>query len=150
MPWSTPGAWTITTVDGSVTTGYLPAWAEDDPSEVGVLPAMLPVCLAGIGHRTFFDGQMMNIVARDSMGGEAEEEAVFAGSIDCVPYAVDTEARLPVVNIEICPGYWILGLDPAAVARIAAQLRAQADLLTGQVRPALTAARDDWSLHHPS
>jgi hypothetical protein len=28
VPFSTPGAWTITTDDGATVTGYLPAWAD--------------------------------------------------------------------------------------------------------------------------
>jgi hypothetical protein len=132
-----------------VTSGYLPAWAEDDPSEVGVPLEILPLRLSDIGHRTFFEGQLMNLVS-PRRKGEAEEEAVFEGSIDCTPYAEDDSVRVPVVNIQVSPEYWILGLDPDGVARIAAQLRAQADLLHNQVRPALTAARKDWPLHPPA
>jgi hypothetical protein len=144
-PWSTPGRWTITTVDGTVTSGYLPAWAEDDPSEAGVPVELLPERLARIGHRSFFEGRMMDL-ATPGTRGRPEEEAVFEGSIDCVPYAVNAEARVPVVNIQVCPGHWLLGLDPDGVAQVAAQLRAQADLLADEVRPALAAAREDWAV----
>jgi hypothetical protein len=144
-PWSTPGRWTITTVDGTVTSGYLPAWAEDDPSEAGVPVELLPERLARIGHRSLFEGRMMAL-ATPGTRGRPEDEAVFEGSIDCVPYAVHADARAPVVNIQVCPGHWLLGLDPDAVAQVAAQLRAQADLLADEVRPALAAAREDWAV----
>jgi hypothetical protein len=148
-PWSTPGMWTIATDSGSATSGYLPAWAEDDPSEVDVPLHLLLVRLADISHRNFFEGQMMPVVAPDAHG-VAEEEAVFEGSIDCNPYAPDPRERVPVVNIQVCLDYWILGLDPEGLAGIAAKLRDQAELLETRIRPALIAAREDWSAHHPS
>ena len=48
-PWSTPGRWTITTESGSTMSGYLPAWAEDDPSEVALTPAGPVVGALAIG-----------------------------------------------------------------------------------------------------
>ena len=110
-PFSTPGRWTIRTVDGSETTGYLPDWAEDDPSEVHVPLDLLPLRLAQVEHRTFFDGQVVDL-AMPSPGSIAEEEVVFGGSIDCTPYAADPQLRLPVVNIQVGPQCWITGLDP--------------------------------------
>ena len=146
-PWSTPGKWTITTEGGPVISGYLPAWAEDDPSEVDVPPALLPARLADLNHRTFFEGAMMPLTTDPR--GEAEEDAVFEGSIDCNPYDPHTRLRVPVVNIQVCRGHWILGLDPQALADIAAKLRAQADRLHNEVLPALIAAREDWAEHQP-
>jgi hypothetical protein len=146
-PFSTPGSWTITTVNGVQTSGYLPAWAEDDPSEASVPLEMLSIRLADVSHRSFFEGQMMMVVAPDA-NGVADEEAVFEGSIDCNPYAEDPEARVPVVNIQVYLEHWILGLDPSGVTEVAAKLRAQADRLDHEVRPALIAARADWAAHH--
>jgi hypothetical protein len=143
-----PGTWTITTEAGSVSSGYLPAWAEDDPTEVRVPLHLLPLRLADISHRNFFEGQMMPVVAPDAQG-EAEEDAVFEGSIDCNPYDADPLLRVPVVNIQVCLDHWILGLDPDGLTEIAAKLRAQADLLDREVRPSLVAAREDWAAHHP-
>jgi hypothetical protein len=37
VPFSTPGRWTISTLNGLEVSGYLPDWAEDDPSEAHVL-----------------------------------------------------------------------------------------------------------------
>lgn len=146
-PFSTPGRWTIRTVDGSETTGHLPDWAEDDPSEVHVPLDLLPLRLAQVEHRTFFDGQVVDL-AMPSPGSIAEEEVVFGGSIDCTPYAADPQLRLPVVNIQVGPQCWITGLDPDGIADIAAKLRAQAEHLVDAVRPALIAAREDWDARH--
>ncbi|MYS19885.1 methyltransferase, FxLD system [Streptomyces sp. SID4948] len=108
---------------------------------------MLGVRLADVSHRSFFEGQVLNVVAPDARG-EAEEEVVFEGSIDCNPYAADAGLRVPVVNISAYPEHWVLGLDPGGVAEVAAKLRAQADRLDHEIRPALIAARADWAAHH--
>ncbi|MFF7156960.1 DUF6907 domain-containing protein [Streptomyces sp. NPDC008139] len=147
-PWSTPGAWTITTVNGFTTSGYLPAWAEDDPSEIDVPMDALALRLTEIGHRALYEGQIVGMATWPSTS-QVEEEAVFEAAIDCNPYDPDPAQREPVVNIHIVPGRWIPGLDPDGVADVATKLRAQADLLTDVVRPALIAAREDWSAHHP-
>jgi anti-sigma regulatory factor (Ser/Thr protein kinase) len=148
-PWSTPGKWTIASDSGAVTSGYLPAWAEDDPTEADVPLGQLPERLAGINHRNFFEGPMLPLTAPDVWEG-VEEDAVFEGSIDCNPYDPDPGLRVPVVNLQVCVGRWILGLDPHGLAEVAAKLRAHADFLDAKVRPALTAAREDWATHHPS
>ncbi|MBM9435023.1 ATP-binding protein [Actinacidiphila bryophytorum] len=145
-PWSTPGKWTITTDSGSATSGYLPAWAEDDPTEAHVPLDQLPERLAGINHRNFFEGPMLPLTAPDVWEG-VEEDAVFEGSIDCNPYDPDPGLRVPVVNLQVCVGRWILGLDPQRVAEVAAKLRTHADFLDEKVRPALIAAREDWAAH---
>ncbi|CAG6392299.1 hypothetical protein SCOCK_160081 [Actinacidiphila cocklensis] len=67
-PWSTPGTWAITTSDGAVTSGYLPAWAEDDPTEIGVPEEELPQRLAQVNHRAFFEGPMPPLTAPDLWG----------------------------------------------------------------------------------
>ncbi len=146
-PWSTPGTWAITTTDGAVTFGYLPAWAEDDPTEIGVPTEELPQRLAQVDHRAFFEGPMVPVTAPDLWDG-VEEDTVFEGSIDCNPYAPDPRLRIPVVNLQVSIGRYILGLDPDGLTAIAAKLRAHADLLDHKVRPALTAARQDWAAHH--
>jgi hypothetical protein len=80
--------------------------------------------------------------------GPGEQEEVFCGTIDCHPYTNDPAPRVPVANIRIVDDYWITNLDPAELADIAAKLRAQADWLDNEVRPALAATRDDWTAHH--
>ena len=105
---------------------------------------MLPLRLSGMNHRNFFEGAMMPLTTTDSRD-KAEEDAVFEGSIDCYPYDTDPRLRVPVVNIQVCLGRHILGLDPRELAEIALQLRAQADRLHDEVLPALIAARQDWA-----
>jgi hypothetical protein len=65
-PFSTPGLWTITAVDGTTAFGFLPSWAEDDPSETGVPLELFPVHLAHITHRTFHDGLMLHMLTPNS------------------------------------------------------------------------------------
>lgn len=91
---------------------------------------------------------MMPLTTTDSRD-DAEEDAVFEGSIDCNPYDADARLRVPVVNIQVSPGCWILGLDPQELIDIAAKLRARPDRLHDEVLPALVAARQDWATRHP-
>jgi hypothetical protein len=72
---------------------------------------LLPVRLGGINHRSFFEGPMVPLTATNSRD-DAEEDAVFAGSIDCNPYDTEMHLRVPVVNIQVSLGHWILGLGP--------------------------------------
>lgn len=144
-PWSTPGAWTITATDGTAASGYLPEWAEDDPTETGVPPEELDRRLVLVNHRTFFEGPLASVTAPDLWDG-AEDEPLFEGSIDCNPHDPDARLRIPVVNLRVAEGRWILGLTPEGLGDIAGKLRAQADLLEGKVRAALVAARDDWAV----
>ncbi|MEC3995883.1 hypothetical protein VSR01_21115 [Actinacidiphila sp. DG2A-62] len=73
---------------------------------------------------------------------------ILCGSIDCAPYSEDPASRQPVVNLQLIDDYWFLNLDPEQLATLATQLRAQADHLDHTVRPALTAARQDWTNRH--
>jgi hypothetical protein len=134
--------------NGSTTSGYLPAWAEDDPTEAGVSADELHSRLAQINHRSFFEGPTMPVVAPDLWDG-VEEDAVLEGSIDCNPYDEDPRLRVPVVNLQISPGRWIPALAPQDLAEVASKLRSHADLLDQKVRPALIAAREDWAARHP-
>lgn len=76
---------------------------------------------------------------------DAEDDAVFEGSIDCDPYDPDHRLRVPVANIQVTPGHRILALDPQELTDVAAKLRAQADRLHNDVLPQLIAAREDWA-----
>ncbi|WP_051951122.1 ATP-binding protein [Actinacidiphila yeochonensis] len=146
-PWSTPGTWTITTTDHTISEGYLPDWAEDDPTEVNVPLAELPQRLALVNHRTFFEGPTMPVTAPDLWDGP-KDEPVFEGSIDCNPHDPDPRKRDPLVNLQLAEGRWVLGLDPQQLAEVAIKLREHADLLDKKIRPALVAARDDWAARH--
>lgn len=145
-PWSTPGQWTITAETGLTVSGYLPEWAEDDPSENGVPLSLLPARLAGVSHRSLFEGQMVPLVTPD-LNAAAEDDAILEGAIDCNPYDPNPDLRRPHVTLQVCVGYWIRGLDPDDLTRVITQLRAQADLLERHIHPALITARDDWATH---
>ncbi|MFJ1585507.1 DUF6907 domain-containing protein [Streptomyces sp. NPDC088197] len=141
-----PGrTWEIASTDNYTATGYLPTWAEDDPSTSGVSLARLFVLLGDMCHQAHFDGQRMRVAHAREPG---EESAVFSGTIDCTPYAEDTAGRLPVANVWIVDDYWVNGLDPTGLATFAAQLRAQADYLDREVYPLLVAARAEWTARH--
>ncbi|MFJ5607974.1 DUF6907 domain-containing protein [Streptomyces sp. NPDC093221] len=133
--------WTITTTCGCTVSGYLPAWAEADPSETGVLLDELTTLIADMNHWTGFSGQRMAVAQH---GVETEDSEVFRTSIDATPYVGGPLPRLPVANIRIVGDYWLHGLTPTALAEVAAQLRAQATLLDDEIRPQLVAAREDW------
>ncbi|WP_333768670.1 DUF6907 domain-containing protein [Streptomyces sp. IBSBF 2435] len=137
--------WTITTTNGYTTVGYLPAWADDDPSTTNVPPQHLGTELADMNHHQPFPGQRMTIALTDTPGIGT---VILSGSIDCAPYSEDPTARLPVVNLQLVDDYWLHNLDPDQLGVIASQLRAQADHLDHEVRPALISAREDWTTHH--
>lgn len=152
QPQQTGSTWTIGTSVGHTVSGYLPAWADDDPTATGVRLEVLHARLADVSHTASFDGQSVPVHSPES-GHEpshAEEVYIFRGHIACRPYAEDPEPCLPVVNIEIVGDLWINGLDPAGLGELASTLRAQAARLDGEVRPALAAAREDWAARHPA
>ncbi|BBA99487.1 hypothetical protein RVR_6129 [Actinacidiphila reveromycinica] len=144
-------AWKITTTNGISTSGYLPDWAEEDPSATGLDPRELHVTLADIGHRSPFHGVALNAFTRDGGTEQAHEIDAFQGEIVCHPFPdadVPDGALLPTVNVQLTPDCWLIGLGPQQLGALAAKLRAHADLLDGDVRPRLVAAREDWSVHH--
>ncbi len=147
-----PNCWAITTTSGYPASGYLPTWAQDDPSQDGVPLERLPIALADIRHQATFEGQTMQIwnPATDRDETQTEETAVLWGTIDCRPYAGEPQARMPVVNVAVVNDCWITDLDPDGVTDLAALLRAQADRLDHDIRPRLLAARTDWAEHQPS
>jgi hypothetical protein len=55
--------WAITTTIDGRTTGYLPPWATENPSEPDVPPEELAARLAGIRHVAEFPGQGLRAVA---------------------------------------------------------------------------------------
>ncbi|MBD0738187.1 DUF6907 domain-containing protein [Streptomyces sp. CBMA29] len=128
-------------------TGHLPAWAEDDPS--GSVPlSRLSVVLADISHRVPFDGQRMRVGFAN--GSDAAEQWVLSGFMRCTPYAEAPAPCVPVVDLLIVDDWWVNDLDPAGLSEVIALLRAQADRLDREVRPALVAARDAWASDPPA
>ncbi|WP_329370087.1 hypothetical protein OG896_29110 [Streptomyces sp. NBC_00669] len=141
------GRWRIAAAFGHAVSGYLPAWAENDPSEEGVPIEEFGVRLSDVSHCAEFEGQTVRVRTSDRRGEQPAEEQILYGSIDCHPYAEDPEPRVPVVNINITNGCWVNDLDPAGLAAFIAKLRAQVDRLEGEVLPALVAACADWEVN---
>jgi hypothetical protein len=138
--------WTLTTNGGHVTSGYLPGWAEEDPSAADVPLDHLALRLDDICHREPFDGKLLRL-ARGGYG-PGEVALVFAGHIECRPDPDEGRPALPVVNVHLLDDVWAPALDPAALADFAATLRSQADRLERDVLPRLIAYREDWTEHH--
>lgn len=139
--------WTVTTVNGQDVIGYLPPWAEDDPSRTGVPVERLGKVLADVCHSARFSGQTVRASRTET------DIVILGGSIDHHPYTDDPDlpvlsAGVPVAHLQIVDDHWVHDLDPWALGAIAAKLRAQADYLDHEVRPALTAARADWTAAH--
>jgi hypothetical protein len=140
------GEWRITTSDGDVAIReYLPGWAEEDPSRTGVAPQLLGKLLADVHHRRDFGGESAVVAFASDPPGPM---VVFGVTVGCRPFAEEGQPRVPVANVQIVDDFWFKDLDPEGVSAVAALLRAQADRLEQQVRPALVAARDDWQRNH--
>ncbi|SDO51832.1 DUF6907 domain-containing protein [Actinacidiphila guanduensis] len=138
--------WTITTDTGFSISGHLPDWAEEDPSAQGVPIERLGLMLSDINHHRGFVGCPLPVHVPDGRTGTATESVeVLHVGIDCDPYAPEPELRQPVANLCLVDDYMVPGLDPDGLARLAAALRAHADLLDGEVRAALVRARGDWA-----
>lgn len=138
--------WTVEMSNGARVSGYLPGWAEDDPSRAGVPLERLDVHLADILHAASFGGVRLPVV----QGSGPEESAVVLGAhIQCRPYDDDEALRVPVAYVQLAEDIWVRDLDPERLGEVAAVLRAQADRLEGQVLPALVAARADWEAQRP-
>ena len=144
---NTGRTWTVTTDTGLIVSGYLPSWAREDPSQTGMSVERLWKVLADICHWAEFPGQSVRVACD---GGPGTDAVVLGGSIDHHPYAADVPitptpaAVLPVVNLQIIGDYWVHDLGPGQLAVIIGKLRAQADFLDHELRPALIAARADW------
>ncbi|MEW1860687.1 hypothetical protein AB0399_09955 [Streptomyces sp. NPDC088194] len=136
--------WTIATTTGHTISGYLPPWSHSDPTATNVPVEHLGVTLADINHFAPISGQHLTITTGDSPC----TTVVFSGSMECNPYAEDPEPRVPVVSLQLVDDCWLHNLDPDQLVDVAAKLRAQADHLEHHVRPALIAAREDWTTHH--
>ncbi|WP_329131104.1 hypothetical protein OG552_09205 [Streptomyces sp. NBC_01476] len=146
--------WSINTTVGITLTGYLPPWAEGDPSASDVPLEKLSVELIDLSHWMPFDGQPMRIhypSYADGNGKAGEsEEIVFSGNITCYPYSENLRERTPFANVRVVDDFWMNNLIPDEVAGLAAKLRTQADYLEKSVVPTLEAARSDWEVHQIS
>jgi hypothetical protein len=148
---SSSRTWSINTTGDITVTGYLPPWADEDPSDTDVPLEKLSAQLIDLSHWKSFDGQLMCIhhpahAAGDGKAGEGED-IVFSGNITCYPYSEDPQERTPFVNVRVVDDFWINNLTPDGLATLAAKLRAQADYLENNVAPTLEAFRRDWDAH---
>ena len=147
---TSPGrAWSISTTGGFTLTGYLPPWADEDPSDTDVPLERLSIKLIDLAHWWPFDGQRMRIhhpAHADEQAGESEE-SLFDGHITCYPYSEDPQERTPYANVRVVDDFWLNNLTPEGLAQLATQLRTQADHLEKDVTPILEAARNDWAAH---
>src|SRR5882757_145781 len=140
--------WAITTTNGFTASGYLPAWAEEDPSKTGVAPQRLHIELSDVTHETSFGGQFIRICSDGENPGQ--DSPVLLAHMQCSPHADDDpEPRVPVVSIQILDDTWIMNLGESGVVEVAEKFHDFADLLINKVAPELAAARADWAEHHP-
>ncbi len=137
--------WTITTTSGVTVSGYLPRWAQEDPSEVDVPPEELAARLADITHHVDFPGQMLDSYSPGNPTSHDAPLEILRSSIDCNPYATGSDPRCPVVNIRIAGEFWLTDLGPKEVAGLVAKLRTLADRLDRDIIPTLDNARSDWT-----
>jgi hypothetical protein len=146
--------WTVTTVNGVSVSGYLPKWAEDDPSESGVAPERLSVTLVDIAHRRAFDGIALTAFT-EGRSDRAHLVNAFAPEIQCHPCPdpeLPGESLVPVVNVQISPECWMTDLGPDQLLAYADQFDSLAHRIRSEVVPTLEAARADWTAHtipHP-
>jgi hypothetical protein len=139
--------WAISTTSGETVRGYLPAWAQHDPSRSGVDPHRLHIALADITHEADAVGMVLPV----AHGQEpAEQAAVLAVTIVCKPFGDDDEPRAPVASVQIVEDNWIRDLTPDALEQFGQRLQALGDLLATTVAPALSVARADWARYHPT
>jgi hypothetical protein len=142
----TARTWSIRTTTGATVTGYLPEWAETDPSKDGVRNDRLEVHVVDVYHRRDYDGPTVTVdmpgFDKDRYVGEYQ---ILAPVMRCTPHAEDPADRVPVVLVDAMPGsdHYIGPLDPAGVMDLADKLRAHAAALD-DVAALLQDAREDW------
>jgi hypothetical protein len=143
--------WKITTTNGITVYGYLPGWAEDDPSESGVEPRLLDVTLADIRHRYSFDDVTSPLITCDGDAEDTEGLAPFFCEIECHPHA-DREVAdgplVPVLNVQITPDCSTTCRETSELTALIADLRVHVDYLENDVLPNFVAVREDWAARH--
>ena len=137
--------WVVATAGGEAVSGYLPGWAEQDPSTTDVAMGRLPAVLADITHHADMGGLVLPVSRAQE---PAQDAPVLAVSIQCKPFPDDGDPPIPVVNVQVTDDFWIRDLDPDAVTDLGQRLRTLAERLATTVAPALTAARTDWTHRH--
>jgi hypothetical protein len=142
--------WAITTTTGERTTGYLPPWATENPSEQDVPPQELAARLDGIRHVAEFPGQVLHAYPPGNTTDTPQGMEILRASITCTPYASEPEPAIPVATVWVADAHQIADLDPTGLAEIVEGLRAVADRLDHVVIPHLNDIRAAWTTHHTS
>ncbi|MBY8879729.1 DUF6907 domain-containing protein [Actinacidiphila acidipaludis] len=140
-----PRQWTLRSDTGVTVFGYLPPWAEEDPSDDNIPVKKLRFRLSDITHERVYDAPQMTVRGPFGDDGALEDvdSRVFAPQIWCGPHSDYPEERQPYAFITVLEECVIDHLGPQEVADIAGKLRAQADVLD-QAAIDLAAARADW------
>lgn len=138
--------WTIRTINAVEVSGYLPPWAEGDPSKDGLAPDLLRVRLEDLTHGKYFDGVDVNVGVYSDSEPYRAVLPILVPQMVCSPHAADPAHRVPTVTIEVLEGIgdWIQDMTPGDVHALAGKLRAHADHLDA-VADDLADARDDWA-----
>lgn len=138
--------WAITTAtNGTAVSGYLPAWADEDPSCTDLPDKDLSRKLGDVAHCKSYPGQQVTLNVPDCEGGrQVIEEEVFRLEMWCRPYSTRPGHRMPFGVVTVTDDQMIDDVDPDGFRDLAAKLRAQAAILD-QAAADLTAAREDWA-----
>ncbi|WUF62428.1 hypothetical protein OG530_19135 [Streptomyces decoyicus] len=146
-----PGeTWTLSVRGGGVFTGYLPPWADENPTETDVPAADLTFKLKDIAHQQYILGAPLNVFTPAGCTEEpgVYEEHVLSGYMSVAPHSEDTREHAPAVSLQLVEDHWLQDLGPDELADVIAKLRQQADRLAG-VHAHLIQARADWATHAP-
>lgn len=140
--------WTITTANGFTARGYLPKWADADPSAASIPADQLELHLADLTHHCGFGGMGVEAHVYSSTPSYEGTVRVLCPQMVCDPYSSDPARRVPTVTVELVEGGgdWIENLDPVQVCELADKLRAHADALDDMAAH-LQDAREDWAKH---
>jgi len=140
-----PRQWTLRTDTGATVSGYLPAWAQEDPSQDNVPVDKLRFRLTDLTHEREYDAPRITVHAPLGPDGAMEDidSRLFAPQIWCGPHSDYPEERTPYALITVLEDCVLDHQGPKDVASLAAKLRAQAAVLD-RVAVDLAAARADW------
>jgi len=137
--------WTITTDAGVKVSGYLPAWASEDPSK-SVPANKLEFTLDDLTFGRRYTGPTAKVNAPLGIDGArtVEDSELFHVAINCAPYSQYADERTPYAEVAVLEDCVIEKVGPDELAKLAEQLRAQADVLAQAARD-LAIARADWA-----
>lgn len=144
-----PGeTWTLSVKGGGTFTGYLPAWADENPTESDVPAEDLSFKLKDIMHSRCIQGVPLNVHTPSCCADVAGVygESLFSGHLSVTPHSVDPGEHLPTVSLQLVDDHWLQDLGPDELADVITKLRQQVDRLA-DVHAHLIQARADWATH---